>query len=160
MDSKKRFVMLWILLAIVLFFFFMKMDNSMSDINYEPKCSNCHYYDYTELINNRFPDFYLLKQINAQNIVVTYSRFMSVNGQVTLSFNYKNPKNGKLERVYGKATGFNANSINWSVFNDLKIDLVNNRVIVYTNEVFNSNDLIFVWGIINQALGDAISKIR
>lgn len=160
MENKKRFILLWLILAILLFFLVMNIDNSKNSTDYNPLCFDCQYYDYTDFVKSKNPVLINLNNERISNIVISYNRFMSKKGKISLSFNYYNKSKNRIERIHGTAYDINTKDISWSMFSDVSISFIDGRLIVYADERFKDNNMFVLWQAVNVAFIDGIKKIK
>lgn len=154
MNQRKRFILLWIILIMIIVFIVMNADDSKNNSEYKTICFNCSYYDYTDYVKNVQPELFFLNNNKVENIVLTYSRFMSKKGKITLSYTYN--ENGYKKRFYGIARDINPADITWSTFNDVQLSFMDGRLIVYADENFKENNM----DVLFRAAGLALKNIK
>lgn len=157
MNQKKRFILLWILLIMIIVFIVMNVDGSKNNAEYKITCFNCTYYDYTEYVKNIQPGIFFLDNKKIENIVLTYSRFMSKKGKLTLSYTYN--ENGNKKRFYGVANDIEPADITWSPFNDVRISFMDGRMIIYADDNFKENNMSVLFEAAGRALNNS-QKIK
>lgn len=147
MSNNESKAILYVILSIIICFFcFMKNTGDIQNKIFKNECFNCKEYNYSDYEKLSDSPLYSLNNKNIKNVNLTYTRFFSKYGKITINYMEKR-EDGIWVLKKGTSSGLNPEDISWSIFNTFHLKFKNNLLILEADDnFFKSNQKIFLMG--------------